>query len=1516
MEVLPCSGIKYVGDSDCPQQGPAAAFIYDGEPNCLEPQKPALVADGEFDGILLNAERPVEEMIGEDQAMFNEVPTSEGHCSGASYFECEVEGQNLSCDSHDFEDENLDVQNHCMGACVASENSHLILETIEGELPSNNGDGESFLSETRWPEEDESVAVWVKWRGKWQAGIRCARADWPLSTVKAKPTHDRKKYFVIFFPRTRNYSWADVLLVRPISEFPQPIAYRSHNVGLKMVKDLTIARRFIMQKLGISMLNIIDQLHTEALLETARSVTVWKEFAVEASRCKTYFDLGRMLLKLQNMILQRYLNSEWLEHSLHSWAHHCQNAHRAESVEMLKEELNDSILWNEVHSLPDAPVQLELSSEWKTWKNEVMKWFSMSNPLSSGGDTRQQSRDSPVTAALQISRKRPKLEVRRAEAHATNMEKGSHPAITVGIDSGIFDGHDTVNHATLASDHCKGEILGEGVAPTENPGSASNRWDNIVVEAGNPEFMQSKDVESTPTNGLVARKHLNLGSKNRQCIAFIEAKGRQCVRWANEGDVYCCVHLASRFAGNHAKAEGNLPVDSPLCEGTTTLGTRCKHRSLCGSLFCKKHRPHDDMKKTLPPPENKLKRKHEEIISRSKSSSCKDIVLLGQLDPPIRVDPVSVMEGDAFNGRSCLTENHEYSSKEYNNSEMPCCIGSCPNDGTDPCWESPKRHSLYCEKHLPSWLKRARNGKSRIISKEVFIDLLKDCCSQEQKMQLHRACELFYRLFKSILSLRNPVPKEIQLQWAVSEASKYPSVGEFLMKLVCSEKERLVRLWGFNATQDTQISSSVAEDPVPMPLAIESGHDIDDTIRCKICSEEFIDDQALGTHWMDNHKKEAQWFFRGYACAICLDSFTNKKVLETHVQERHHVQFVENCMLVLCIPCGSHFGNTDQLWLHVLSAHPANFRPSKIAEHQTLSVDEDSPQKLELDNSASVENNTQSQGNFRKFVCRFCGLKFDLLPDLGRHHQAAHMGPQLVGSRPPKKGIHFYAHRLKSGRLTRPRFKKGLGAASYRIRNRSNATLKKRIQASHSAGTEVMRVQSNVTEAVGLGRLSESQCSSVAKILFSEIQKTKARPNNLEILSIARSACCRVNLQASLEGKYGVLPERLYLKAAKLCSEHNIHVNWHQEGFICPRGCKPVTNSHLRSTLAPPSHELLQPRSTSPTYYMNEDWEMDECHYVIDSRHFAQNCGQKTVILCGDISFGKESVPIACVVDKDFLDSLGILLDGTDGQITKSSMPWESFTYIMKPLLDQSLDLDAESLQLGCACGHSACYPETCDHVYLFDNDYEDARDIYGKPMHGRFPYDENGRLILEEGYLVYECSHMCSCSRTCQNRVLQNGVRVKLEVFKTGKKGWALRAGEAILRGTFVCEYIGEVLSEHEANERHNRYDKASCSYFYDIDAHISDMSSFIEGQVPYVIDATRYGNVSRFINHSCSPNLVNHQVLVESMEYQLAHVGLYASRDIAVGEELTYGYRFKLLPGQGCQCHCGASNCRGRLE
>lgn len=898
---------------------------------------------------------------------------------------------------------------------------------------------------------------------------------------------------------------------------------------------------------------------------------------------------------------------------------------------------------------------VDLGSDWKSWKHEVMKWFSVSHPTSVAVDSDQPLNDSPLTEGLQMTRKRLKLEVRRADVHSSS----SHQSVPVETDSAFFNGYDVVNTVSLDSETLNNN-LSEDAAVVGPPSCVVNKWNDIVVEAGNLDVTENKDVEVTPS--VVPQKSTDVGNHNRQCIAFIESKGRQCVRYASEGDVYCCVHLSSRFVANSAKSEAPSPVDSPMCGGTTVLGTKCKHRALIGGSFCKKHRPRDCKKMTSPV--NKLKRKNDENLMYTESRSPTRSLFVREDVVPVLLD----RRWDAGEGSIKESSMPERPQQALSNDELVQCIGSWPHGGEKPCLESPKRHSLYCEKHIPSWLSRARNGKSRILSKEVFIELLKSCHSREQKLQLHQACELFYRLFKSILSLRNPVPKDVQFEWAITEASKDTRVGEFLMKLVSSEKERLKKLWDFEDGKNVQASSIIEElVPIPVQMAHDSAHNV---IKCKICLEKFIDDQALGTHWMDRHKKEAQWLFRGYVCAICLDSFTNKKILEAHVQERHHVQFVEQCMLLQCIPCGSHFGNPDELWLHVLSIHPRDLKLSNAAQQQ----DSSSLQKVESNKSGSVEHTkSENQSVNRRFICRFCGLKFDLLPDLGRHHQAAHMGGQNpAGPRLTKKGIQFYAHKLKSGRLTRPRFKKGLNSASYKIRNRSVQNLKKRIQASNSISPTEVVVQSSVPEAATLGRLADSQCSAIAKILISEIKKTKPRPSNSEILSIASSTCCKASLKASLEGKYGVLPERLYLKAAKLCSEHNILVEWHQEGFVCPIGC----TSSVRSPILTPSVQSdnsFKARSSLPTYPTTSEWTMDECHYIIDSRHFSMDLSEKNIVLCDDISFGQESVPIACVLDENILNA-----EGPDGQISEYAFPWESFTYATRPLLHQSLVLESE----------------------------------------------------------------------------------------------------------------------------------------------------------------------------------------------------------------------------------------------
>ena len=161
MEVLPCSGVEYVADSDCAQPSSGTTFTYDRESNCLEHRKKVQVADGRMDDLLLSVEGNPAGRLDEGQGTRDELPISEEHHSGLSYYDCQAEGQRLSCESHDYEDDDLNAQNCCTGP-LASENSNLIVDTIESELPSNNREGELSLSEPKWLERDESVALWVK----------------------------------------------------------------------------------------------------------------------------------------------------------------------------------------------------------------------------------------------------------------------------------------------------------------------------------------------------------------------------------------------------------------------------------------------------------------------------------------------------------------------------------------------------------------------------------------------------------------------------------------------------------------------------------------------------------------------------------------------------------------------------------------------------------------------------------------------------------------------------------------------------------------------------------------------------------------------------------------------------------------------------------------------------------------------------------------------------------------------------------------------------------------------------------------------------------------------------------------------------------------------------------------------------------------------------------------------------------------------------------------------------------
>ena len=154
----------------------------------------------------------------------------------------------------------------------------------------------------------------------------------------------------------------------------------------------------------------------------------------------------------------------------------------------------------------------------------------------------------------------------------------------------------------------------------------------------------------------------------------------------------------------------------------------------------------------------------------------------------------------------------------------------------------------------------------------------------------------------------------------------------------------------------------------------------------------------------------------------------------------------------------------------------------------------------------------------------------------------------------------------------------------------------------------------------------------------------------------------------------------------------------------------------------------------------------------------------------------------------------------------------------------------------------------------------------------------------------------------------------------------WGLFAMEDIPPGAFVVEYVGEVVTKKIGDIRGTHYDKIGCSYLFDMNDPLDEESyeirvnqAFNDSFFPFCIDAGLYGNESRFINHSCDPNLRSFN-LVHNCESQTFHsIGLFASRKISKGEELSLDYMWDqhLLDviDEDVPCLCGSQICRGFL-
>ncbi|XP_062577639.1 probable histone-lysine N-methyltransferase set-23 [Saccostrea cucullata] len=269
-----------------------------------------------------------------------------------------------------------------------------------------------------------------------------------------------------------------------------------------------------------------------------------------------------------------------------------------------------------------------------------------------------------------------------------------------------------------------------------------------------------------------------------------------------------------------------------------------------------------------------------------------------------------------------------------------------------------------------------------------------------------------------------------------------------------------------------------------------------------------------------------------------------------------------------------------------------------------------------------------------------------------------------------------------------------------------------------------------------------------------------------------------------------------------------------------------------------------------------------------------------------DWTNGLEKYPIYC------RDNGKYITRDTKFQYVKHNIPgpgtqWEKF----------------ESLFEGCSC--KECLSD-CPCIQRFGRNYSEDGKLYSKYLHG------------EEQKVIVECNSNCTCSKNCVNKNVQHGVQIRLELFCTANKGAGVKTLEDVSPGMFVCEYAGEILTYEEAKNRSLAQQKRDMNYIITVNEHCKS------GVIKTHVDPRYFGNVGRFLNHSCDPNLTMIPIRVNN---EIPLLCLFANRKINTGEELTFHYglsseinvknntQLEVEDSNLIPCLCNAQGCSGYL-
>ncbi|GKB78176.1 histone-lysine N-methyltransferase SUVR4 [Tanacetum coccineum] len=130
-----------------------------------------------------------------------------------------------------------------------------------------------------------------------------------------------------------------------------------------------------------------------------------------------------------------------------------------------------------------------------------------------------------------------------------------------------------------------------------------------------------------------------------------------------------------------------------------------------------------------------------------------------------------------------------------------------------------------------------------------------------------------------------------------------------------------------------------------------------------------------------------------------------------------------------------------------------------------------------------------------------------------------------------------------------------------------------------------------------------------------------------------------------------------------------------------------------------------------------------------------------------------------------------------------------------------------------------------------------------------------------------------------CGNRVVQRGLTCKLQVVATKEKGWAIRILKYLPKGSFKCEYIGEILTNTKLYERNEQRKKKNEQHTYLI---LLDndwgFDQVLKDEEALCLDVTNYGNVVRCFDS----NLIDIHIEVEIPDHHYYHIAFFTKRNV----------------------------------